>query len=178
MLETALVLPLLLVIVFNTVNFAYLFLVALNLTSSTRSGALYSIQGGETPASISLPQAGPTTTQTSVSYLALNDLNGALANGTSAGVQVCTSAGAPSSWTALQPTPCTQSNFTCPTGATCTPDTDIEAPVFVLNRVDVNYTFHPLIPGFAFNLYTQVLPVCGASGTCTFHRMAEMREMN
>ena len=181
--EMALVVPFLLAIALNVVNFGYLFLVAVNLAASPRSGALYSILGSATPASSQpnfpgMPAAGPTGTNTSVSNLSLNDLNGALYQGTSAGIQVCTSVGAPSTWTPSSPAPCTSYNTAkC---SNCTPDLDLEEPAtpFVLNRVDVTYTFYPLIPGFAFNLFAQVVPVCGQSGECTFHRMAEMREMN
>ena len=46
---------------------------------------------------------------------------------------------------------------------------DPEAPVFVLNRVDVGYTVTPVIPGTAFNV---VLPA-----NLNFHRQVSMRSL-
>ncbi len=43
--ETVLLLPLLMAIVLNAINFGYFFLMALNITSAARSGGLYSIMG-------------------------------------------------------------------------------------------------------------------------------------
>jgi len=43
LIETVLLVPLLLAIILNAVNFGYFFLMALNITSSARSSALYSI---------------------------------------------------------------------------------------------------------------------------------------
>ena len=60
--ETALMLPVLMLFVLNIINFGYFFLVALNLTVSPRSGVEYSILGFATPSSLSLPAAGPPTT--------------------------------------------------------------------------------------------------------------------
>src|SRR5579862_7483403 len=92
LIETALILPLLLMIVLNAVNFAYFFLMALNITSASRSGGIYSVMGNATPATIPLPSAGPATTTTTVSYLAYQDLTGAVYSpSTNAGVQVCSS---------------------------------------------------------------------------------------
>ncbi len=58
LIETALMLPLILLLVLNCVNFGYFFIVALNLTVAPRSGVEYSILGFQTPASLSLPVAG------------------------------------------------------------------------------------------------------------------------
>jgi Flp pilus assembly protein TadG len=74
LIETVLFLPFLLTIVLNAVNFAYFFLMALNITSASRSAAIYSVMGGATPAAIALPKAGPNTTTTTVSYLAYHCL--------------------------------------------------------------------------------------------------------
>lgn len=180
--ETALLVPFLLMIAFNVVNFGYFFVIALNLAAAPRSGALYSIVGQSSPASArssfqGLPPAGPPGTITSVSYLSLNDLNGAVYNGGSAGVQVCSaSVGVSNAGTASQTSQCGQWN----SSPSYTVDADPEAPSFVLNRVDVTYTFSPLIPGTPFNLILLASPVCssGSGVTCTFHRMAEMRAMN
>jgi len=177
--ETALVLPLVLMVALNVVNFGYFFVVAINLAASPRSGTLYSILGDSTPASTGssfpgLPAAGPPTTATTVSYLTVNDLNGGLYQGTSAGVQVCSSTVGLTGSGTSQTASCNQYQ-----GASAyTVDTDLEAPTFVLDRVDIVYQFKPLIPGTPFNIATLPLSICTAGGTCTFHRASEMREMN
>ena len=62
--ETALMLPLLIMIVLNVVNLGYFYLVIVNLTGTARTATLYSIAGSATPAASALPGAGgasPTT---------------------------------------------------------------------------------------------------------------------
>src|SRR5512135_3174947 len=87
--ETALVLPLFLLITFNAVNFGYFFFVAVNLASSPREGVTYSIQGFATPSQLTLPNAEPSTTTSSVSWLTYQDM-AALHLSANAQVQVCT----------------------------------------------------------------------------------------
>src|ERR1700758_5513804 len=93
LIETALILPLLLMIVLNAVNFGYFFLMALNITAASRTSGIYSVMGGATPAALPLPNAGPVTTTTTVSYLAYQDLTGAVYSPSTSntGVQVCSS---------------------------------------------------------------------------------------
>jgi Flp pilus assembly protein TadG len=61
LLETALILPTLLMLVFNAVNFGYFLLIALDLGVAPRNGVLYSIAGSATPGSLLLPVAGPSS---------------------------------------------------------------------------------------------------------------------
>lgn len=160
--ETALVLPLFLLITFNAANFGYFFFVALNLASAPRQGVEYSIQGFATPSTPSLPSAGPSTTVTSISWLTYRDM-AALHLSSNAEVRVCTK---------LQ-------GLSAPGTPNCTsyggsstfsgPDADPEPTAFVLHRVDVKYSFTPLIPGQLFNL---VVP------NLTFHRQVSMRAMD
>ena len=89
MVEIALILPLLLMVILNAVNFGYFFLVALNLAAAPRSGAEYSIQGFTSPGQVTLPKAGPLTTTTTVSYLTYQDMRGALRSPSNASIQVC-----------------------------------------------------------------------------------------
>ena len=98
--ETALILPFLLFIVLNAVNFAYFFLMAVNITGASRSSGIYSVMGNATPASTAIPKPGPpstacpaTTATTTVSDLALQDLCGAVfsPSTTNTGIQVCSS---------------------------------------------------------------------------------------
>jgi Flp pilus assembly protein TadG len=186
--ETVLMLPLLLLVLLNAVNFAYFYLVALNLTAATRTGALYAMIGSSTPAGTALPPAAGTSSLTA-SYLTYQDMTGALNAPGSATVQVCSAGlgvnGTGSSQAAKCET-CTSSTFgsatACGTAGTGSPapDADPEAPTFVLNRVDVIYTFTPIIPGTPFGLALLPLSACTASGgsvTCTFHRQVSMRAM-
>jgi Flp pilus assembly protein TadG len=183
--ETILIIPLILLIVANAVNFGYFFLMALNLSSASRSSTLYSIMGSATPAGSGFAPAGPTTSITSVSYLAYQDLTGAVSAPTVSGaVQVCSpSVGITNPGNTNQTSAC--SNF--PSTATFpTPNSDPElnagntAPAFILNRVDIRYSFTPPLPAMPFNLVVLLSPACTSSGgntSCTFYRHAEMRGM-
>jgi hypothetical protein len=191
--ETALILPLLLIIVLNAVNFAYLFLMALNITASSRSSTIYSVMGGSTPASIAYPQPGPPTfdggqaTGATVSDLAFQDLYGGVysPSTTNAGVQVCSSSvGILNGGNTNMKTSCT--NYGIGSFPSSQPDPEMNAgktaPAFLLNRVDVAYQFSPPIPSVPFfNIIVLATPVCnigsGGKVTCTFYRHALMREM-
>jgi hypothetical protein len=185
--ELVLMVPLLLMIVLNAVNFAYFFLMALNITSAARSSGLYSIMGSATPAAISLPPAGSATTTNSVSYIAYQDLTGAVysPSATNTGVQVCSpSIGVNNPGTLNQKSQCSTFGLSSSYPA---PDSDPElnssssAPAFSLNRVDVVYQFSPPIPLMPLNILTLLGPNCTSSGgvvTCTFYRHIQMRAMN
>lgn len=186
--ETALTLPLLIMIVLNAVNLAYFFLVLINLTGSARTATIYSIEGGSTPAASQLPDSGgssPTTSLLSVTYLAYQDMTGAMWNPTGASVQVCSpiniSGGSGVNGTGVNQRAncetCTSSGCSGAGGGSPVPSADPEAPTFVLNRVQITYSFTTLIPGTIFNLPLQATPICNA-GTCSFTRYAEMRAMN
>jgi hypothetical protein len=181
--ETAIILPVVMLLVLNVVNFGFFFVVALNLAASPRSGVEYSILGFQTPGSLTLPAAGPPSTVTAVSHLSQQDLTGAIFSPTSASIQVCSST---VGLTAASPpaAKCVScSGITCGTSGigSPAPDADPESPTFVLDRVDVDYTFSPPIPGTPFGLALLPLSVCSSSGgvvTCDFHRQVSMREMN
>jgi len=182
--ETAIMLPLLLLIILNVINFGYFFLVALNLSAAPRSGVEYSILGFQTPSSLSLPDAGPPSTVNTVSYLSQQDLTGAIYNPTGATIQVCSSTIGVLGSGSTQTSSCKScSGSTCGAGGAGSPapDSDPEAPIFVLSRVDADYSFSPPIPGTPFGLALLPLGVCSSSGgvvTCRFHRQVSMREMN
>src|SRR6266851_10362244 len=89
--EITLMLPLLLLVLLNAVNFGYFYLVALNLTSASRSGALYAMIGSSTPAGTALPPAAGTSNLTA-SYLTYKDLTGSLLSPGNATIQVCSAA--------------------------------------------------------------------------------------
>ena len=181
LIETALIVPFLLTMILNAVNFGYFFLVALNLTAAPRSAVEYSIQGFATPATTTLasgPSSGnPSADNSSVAYLIYQDMIGALSSSTSATVTVCSN-----SLGGGKCVTCSGYNTGCDPPANSPGGTNYTDPeaAFVLNRVDVTYTFSPLIPGTAFNLTLLPTSICSTSGgvTCTFHRYASMREMN
>jgi len=195
--ETALMLPILIMIALNVVNLGYFFLVVINLTGASRTSTLYSIQGAATPAVSAIPPSGgttPTTNVGSVAYLVYQDLYGSVGNPTSVSVQVCSQANVNSSGSPVNTNTgnLVRTNCeTCTSSAGCgaagngtpVPDFDPEAgtssttPGFVLNQVQITYTFSTLIPGTIFNIPLQASAMCN-SGTCTFTRQAEMRAMN
>ncbi len=159
LIETAVVLPFLLLLSFNAINFGYYFYVAINLASAPRDGVTYSIQGFATPEQTALPTAA------SVSALVYNNVTNTLPSSSTTPVQVCTAANGRSDTTFLA-----ICSYFGTGSVTYTPDVDPEAPTFTLNRVDITYTVQPLIPGQAFGI--TLLP------TLTFHRQVSMRALN
>lgn len=187
LLETALIMPLLIWIVLNVVNLAYFFLVGINLSGTSRTATLYSIMGGATPAAgATLPSPGGPSNLLSITYLAYQDMTGALWSPTAATVQVCspvlginaTGTGTVNQVPNCQQ--CTNSGCNSVSGASISPslDKDPEAPTFVLNQVAITYTFPTLFPGRILNLPLAATSLCSSSGSCTFTRYAEMRAMN
>src|SRR5712692_7035585 len=189
--ETALMLPLLLLLVCNVVNLGYFFLVIVNLTGASRSSALYSIEGSYTPYAQQEAPSGTggasiLTTPGTVAYTVYQDLNGAVWNPTGATVQVCTQMninagtgsgvnGAGAAQLANCET-CTSAGCGAAGGGAPVPSPDPEAPSFVLNQVDIIYNFSTLIPGTIFNIPLQASAMCNG-GSCTFTRHARMRSM-
>jgi Flp pilus assembly protein TadG len=197
--ETAIMLPLLILIFLNVVNFGYFFVVIVNLTGAARSATLYSIEGGATPAAGAIPSSGgsaPGTTTDSVAYLIYQDLTGALSSPTGVTVQVCSQANLDSGGAGTNTNTgsvlrtncetCTSSGCSPLNGASASsgyngspiPNYDPEAPGFVLNRVDIEYDLTPLIPGTIFNIPLRASGMCNSGSTCHFFRHVEMRAMN
>jgi hypothetical protein len=177
--------PLLLALVLNAINFGYFFLMALNITSSARSSALYSITGDVTPAGIPIPPAGPVSATGSVSHLAYQDLTGAVFSPSSnAGAQVCSpSVGTLNAGTVNQKSQCTTFGSIGSFPAS-QPDPELNSgntmPAFMLNRVDVAYQFTTPIPLMPFNIIVLANGACTSSAsvvTCTFYRHSVMRVM-
>lgn len=201
--ETALVIPILLLIVLNVVNLAYFFLVTTNLTAAARSATLSSIEGSYSPYALQEPSSGPsgstvTTTPGTVAYTAYQDLTGAVWNPTNSSntIQVCSQIntnsttnsgvnGSGSSQTAncvaCTSAGCSGANANNYLGSPA-PSADPEAPNFVLNQVDITYCFQTLIPGAIFNIPLQASAICNTGSTCgagycQFTRRARMRSM-
>jgi Flp pilus assembly protein TadG len=162
LIETAMFLPILILVMAYAVDYGYFFFVAADLTSAAHNAAEYSIQGYQTPSQGSIPAAGPISTTTSVASLAVASLN-LLNASTTTSVQVCSESLGMSGNIPL----C--SNYG-PAAGTYTPATDPEAPTFVLQRVDVTYTVQPPVP-ITFFKVTLI-------SAMQFHRQVSMRVMN
>ena len=141
--ESAVLVPFLIILLFNAVNIGYYFTIALHLSTAPRQGVEYSIQGPVSQQQANLPGA------TAVYNIVQGDISGAVAAIPSPMSQVCSaSIGLINTGTSTQTADCTQYNsFTA-----VTPDSDPESPALVLNRVDIQYTIPPLIPGTLFNI--------------------------
>lgn len=163
MIETAIFLPLLILLIAYAVDFGYFFVVAANLTSSARNAAEYSIQGYASPDQGALPSPGPITDSTTVAGLAVGDLSSLASSSTTTTVQVCSK----EIGITNNVTECSSYG---PSGTSYTPATDPEAPTFLLNRVDVTYTVHPPIP-LTFFSYS-IIP------TLKFHQQVSMRVLD
>jgi hypothetical protein len=167
LLETALLMPLLLTLIFNAVNIAYFSYALLNLANAASQGSEYSIQGQSGNIGLArLPSA------TDVSGLMVDGFTGAVSSASTGntGIRVCTAAlGLNGGGTSAQIPRCavTYGSGSFPTLAAS--DADPEAPSFVLNRIDMQYTVTPLIPGGIFNV---VLPP-----SLTLNRTVYMRAM-
>lgn len=161
--EIALAVPLLTLLVAYAIDMAYLLVVAATLTTAAKNAAEYSIQGYLSPAQSSIPVAGPTSTATSVSALAVSALNGLVSASTTATIQVCSK----SIGTNGNLTKCTAYG---PSNKTYAPAADPEAPRFMLQRVDVTYTVHPPVPLSLFKI--SLLP------STSFHYQVSMRALD
>jgi len=177
--ETVLMMPVLLMLLLNAINFGYFFFTITNLAAAPRVGVEYSIMGSATPSAIALPATGPSNTVLSSSFLTYEDMRGALnAPTANASVQVCSqsagilSAGTATAHAACVPYTAAGVTFTFPAA-----QVDPEAPLFVLHQVDVAYKFTPLIPGTVFNVLLLTFPTCDANGVCVLHRQSVMRGM-
>lgn len=160
LLETAVAIPLVLSVAFNIINLCYCWFMILSLSSAPRQAVQYSAQGGQ---SLS---AGSAPTATMVSTVAFDNMTNAVHGATTSNtaVRVCSSSVGVDSTTHIAQCTSFGPAFSFPSNTV-----DPEAPVFVLNRVDVEYTVTPPIPGTAFNV---VLP-----NNLHFQRHVSMRSL-
>jgi hypothetical protein len=200
--ETVLMMPFLLFLMLNTLNFGYFFLTFVNLTASTRTGVEYAIQGSSAIPSTSLPPAGdtpaawpPTGTKT-VAYVVYYDMVGAMFNPDSlAAVQVCSPSilnknniGYDSNGLSnCQSYGTLPSGYAWPTRPAATNCLAVDNNCgatnskFVMAEVYAMYQYAPLIPGSIWNVFLVSLPVCQSTGggniSCVFTRTTKMRTM-
>ena len=128
LIEFVLILPMVFLLIVNTVNFGGFFYAWITVANAARAGADYAVLGG---ASIGGP-ALPTGTQ--VKTMITNDI-ASLPNAASLVVNICQ----------------TNNGTTTVLSGTCSGiATDPEVASFVLTSVDVKYTYKPFIPVFSF----------------------------
>src|SRR5438128_1821871 len=146
LLETAVTLPLLLGIAFNLINFGYFWFLVIVLSAAPRIGVEYASQGWITLQKSSAP--GTSAVKDLIYENLTNAINGATTSNVA--VQVCSIAKGVNSSTGV--TLCDQFG---PSYSFPGPAADPESPAWTLDRIDVEYTVTPIIPGTAFNV---VLP--------------------
>jgi Flp pilus assembly protein TadG len=147
--EFALTVPLLFLLVVNTVNFGSFLFAWVTVANAARAGAQYWVLGS---ASVSNPTPA---TAAQVRTLVTNDVS-SLLNRASVTVRVCTN---------------NNSTVTCSGSGSATPPADPEPLSFLSALVDVTYSFSPPIPLFSFggmNISLTLPPT-------TIHRQAVMR---
>lgn len=152
-LEWALIVPLALFLIVNIVNYGALAFACITVSNAARAGASYMSQG---PMSLNL--AGYPT-QIAVTNVVKADM-GALPNGASATVNVCSnkngSADSTTPYNCLTPIFSGSTNYTDPEGSTST----------TIGTVQVTYTYCPLISNFSFPALGigSLLPSCSTNG--------------
>ena len=161
LLETAIMLPIMLAIVFNAINFGYFWFVGLTLSAAPRLGAEYLTQGGAALTGSSTP------TTSTVETLVLDNLSNSLKATTSnTAIRICSSTSSSGVNSSSGIAGCDSYGMSY----TFTANTaDPEKPTFVLDRVDVAYTVSPPISG---SVFTVALP-----SNLTFHRQVSMRSL-
>lgn len=181
LLETALVMPLLLVMVLFAADFGYFFLVTTSMVTAARNAALYSTQGFDSLSQQQIPTAGTSGSMGDTSGVAgvvgsdMSGLSATLTGTPNPQVQVCSKSVGPvvaitnsSGGTTGYRTACA----TYPSGTlSYTPDTDPESLSGLLTqRVDVVYTVKPPVT-LRFFTFNTVPPL-------TFHWQVEMRAID
>jgi len=170
MIETALVMPVLVLMLCFAIDIGYFFIVAANLVSSSRNAVLYSGQGFVSPAQQTLPSPGTSGSladTAGVAGLAGGDLSGLANMTTKTKVQVCSKQLGTTQTSNGYVARCS----TFPSGSlSYSPDQDPESNNGMLTqRVDVVYTLSPPIPN---NFFSFSMP------SLTVHWQAEMRAVD
>jgi len=170
MIETALVMPVLVLMLCFAIDIGYFFIVAANLVSSSRNAVLYSGQGFVSPAQQQLPSPGTSGSladTAGVAGLAGGDLSGLANMTTKTKVQVCSKQIGTTQTSNGYVARCS----TFPSGSlSYGPDQDPESNNGMLTqRVDVVYTVSPPIP---INFFSFSMP------SLTVHWQAEMRAVD
>ena len=150
MIEFALILPVLFVMIVNTVNFGGFIFAWITVAGAARTGADYWVQGRATTAGNDQP------TSAQVSAVVTQEIS-SLLNRDSLSVTVC-------------------KKFNTTTNCAGSPPSDPES-YYAIGVVDVTYTYKPLIPSFNFRPLGVSVGFFPRSGV-TVHRQAAMRILN
>jgi hypothetical protein len=169
LIETALVLPVLILMLCFGIDIGYFFIVAANLVSASRNAVLYSGQGFVAPLQ-QLPSPGTSGSladNTGVAGLAGGDLSGLANMAAKTSIQVCSKKLGVTQTSNGYITNCS----TFPSGTlNLTPDQDPASNYGMLTqRVDVVYTVSPPIP---IDFFAFTMP------PLTVHWQAEMRALD
>jgi len=151
LIEYALILPLLLLLVINVVNFGGFFFAWITVANASRAGADYAIMGGDTVGAPGLPTAAQVTS------IITQDIS-SLPNSASLSVSICQNY---------------NGTITTLSGTCTSMPSDPEPVGFPLTTVDVTYTYVPFLSLFQFpnlGIYSTIPPT-------TIHRRAVMRVM-
>jgi Flp pilus assembly protein TadG len=152
--EFALMIPLLFILIVLIVDFGGFLYAWITVANAARSGVEYAVLGG---ASVGLPS---TATGAQVNTLVTNDIY-SLLGGTSPTVNVCKSV---------------NGTITTLYGTCSSAPSDPEATRYVVDWVDVTYTYSPFIRTFNFSkLGFNVISLM--SSNVTIHRRAVMRDL-
>jgi Flp pilus assembly protein TadG len=159
-LELSLILPLLLLLIVNTVNFGAFFYAWITVSNAARTGVQYMVLGGA-----SIGGGGSVNSTTIVNLIKQNDVLSLIDN---ANVQVTTCTDNQSGGTDVYKTTVVAASAGgCTTGGFVDP----RPASYVIATVDVTYTYQPIIPVWNF-------PRLGIHATLpptTIHRKAVMR---
>jgi Flp pilus assembly protein TadG len=163
LIEFALILPLIVLLVVNVVNFGSFLYTWIEVSNAARAGAQYMVLSG---ASLNHPTQA---TSALITKLVRDDL-GSLVNGSGATVRVCTNNNGTFDLTSGQ-VDASGNPVACASGNT-DGFSDPEPGSYVLATVDVSYTWQPLIPLWDFPRLGihATLP-----GNLTIHRTGVMR---
>jgi len=151
LIEFALILPVLFVMIVNTVNFGGFIFSWITVSGAARAGANYWIQGRPTIPGYDQP------TSAQVSSIVTQEVS-SLLNKDSLSVAVCR-------------------NLNGTSDCSGSPPSDPEPTHYAIGAVDVSYTYKPLIPSFNFPAVGVAAGFFPRSGV-TVHRRAVMRIMN
>ncbi len=149
--EFILVLPLVLLLVVNTVNFGAFFFAWITVANASRAGAQYWALGDAGTGAPASPTAGQVTA------LITTDIS-SLLNRASLSVRTCTN---------------NNGTVSCTGTGSYTPPSDPESPNYVLASVDVTYTYQPPIPLWNF----PGVSVYATLPSTTVHRRTIMRRL-
>jgi Flp pilus assembly protein TadG len=163
LIEFSLMLPLLLLLVVNVVNFGAFMYGWITVSNAARAGAQYMILG---PASYTSPKP---IDSSAIAALITNDVS-TLLNKASVLVRVCTNNGG----TYHKTMALSETGSACAAGNTnglSDPEVAGSPALYVLALVDVSYTYQPIIPLWEFSL----LHIHATLPPSTIHKTAVMR---